>query len=91
MTREDGLWLAVILAAIGIAVLWMGLRVKSMQQHIDCLDKRTCDKVSEGVFRSEQEQRRSIERKVDAMQECLGLVTVEQQRKTLVVKKGNTS
>ena len=89
MTKEDGVLLGVILAGFAIAMLWAWLRIKSLRYDIEKLEKRTYNQVSEFLFRSEQEQRRALERKVEAMQECLGLVTVEQQRKTLVVKKGN--
>ena len=89
MTNQDGLVLELLLSVLAGWVLYLSMRIKSQQQHIDRLETRTYECVTEMLFRREQEQRRSLERKLDAMQEHLGLITVQQEARTLVVKKGN--
>ena len=89
MTREEGLITAVALCIAAIALLVVFLRLKSMQKDLDKLNQRTYECVSEMLFRQEQGNRRELDRRLEAMQEHLGLMVVVQPQKTVVVKKGN--
>lgn len=89
MTREEGLITAVALCITAIALLVVFLRLKSMQQDLDKLNQRTYECVSEMIFRQEQGHRRELDRRLEAMQEHLGLMVVVHPQKTVVVKKGN--
>ena len=81
--------MAVVLAAMCITFLIVYIRMKSIQAQLDKLNTRTYECVSEMLFRLEQGNRRELERRVDAIQEHFQLITVQQQQKTMVVKKGN--
>lgn len=89
MTKEEGLIVAMALCVIAIVLLYLHLSIRSMEQHLDRLDSRTYECVSEMLFRLEQDQRRELGRKIDAMQEHLGVMTVVQPQRTTIVKKGN--
>ena len=89
MTREEGLITVVALCITAIALLVVFLRLKSMQKDLDKLNQRAYECVSEMLFRQEQGNRRELDRRLEAMQEHLGLMVVVHPQKTVVVKKGN--
>ena len=89
MTREEGLIVAVVLCLFVATLFYVLMRLNNVKEDITRLNSRTYECVSEMLFRQEQGHRRELERRLEAMQEHLGLRVVVQPQKTVVVKKGN--